>query len=229
MKILTRNDDPFELTDKIEERYLRLIVRRFRRLARELNSRRNGRTILAIDAINALDAITACYDDVREICWQAFRAIALKAYRRIDDDEDFPVDMWLDGYMKDYDPVTHYIFDREWDNKRLRLLEAVILAFKGTTETGENATPASLISKAVDKALMYASKQFRQYGDDITLEAIKQAYEDNGVAMVVWVTQKDERVCPECRALDGHQFELDDAPPPQHYNCRCFLVPVRSR
>lgn len=223
MKRVTRNDNPFELTDYIIEHYLRLIVRRFRRLLRELTVRKSGGTILAIDAINSLNQITACYDDSREYCLQALRLIALRIYKRYNgDDEDFPIDMWFAEYMGKYDALTHYIFNTELNNKRLRLLEAVVLA-------GKEASPTDAVKKSVEKALHYLSKQFRQFGDDITLAAINQVYTDNGIEMVEWVTQRDDRVCPECHALDGVLFPVDNIPPPRHYNCRCFWIPAGAK
>lgn len=223
MKRVTRNSNPFELTDKVVEKYLRLIVRQFRLLLRTLNVRKSGGTILAIDAINALEKITLCYDKIQELCWEAYRIIAKLLYKRANgDDEDFPLDMWLAEYMANPDAVTHYVFNTELNNKRLRLFEAVVLA-------GKETSPSDAIKAATEKALKYMTKQFRQFGDDITLEVLRQVYEDNDVLMVEWVTQKDERVCPECRALDGLRFPLNDAPPPQHYNCRCFLIPVSAK
>lgn len=223
MKRLTRSSDPFVLTDKVLEKYLRLIIRQFRLLLRSLNARKSGGTILALDAINALEKITVCYDKVQELCWEAYRVLAKLIYKRANgDDEDFPLDMWLAEYMGQYDAVTRYVFNKELNNKRLRLLEAVVLA-------GNEASPSDAVKTATDKALQYMTKQFRQFGDDITLAVLRQVYEDNDVRMVEWVTQKDERVCPECRALDGVRFPLKDAPPPQHYNCRCFLIPVSAK
>ena len=40
-----------------------------------------------------------------------------------------------------------------------------------------------------------------------------------------WVTQSDERVCPECGPLDGLVWQEDAGPtPPLHVNCRCERV-----
>lgn len=42
---------------------------------------------------------------------------------------------------------------------------------------------------------------------------------------VVWVTQRDERVCPICGPREGVQYRLNDALQifPAHPNCRCSL------
>lgn len=193
-------DKLFEQTDEIIERYLRLIVRLFRRLRRQLNARGSGGTIMAFDSLNALSSITQCYDRIRELSVQAFAEVARIAYKRVNgSDDDFIVDMWLESYLARIDPVTKYVFGKELDNKRLRLFEAVVAA------TGEP-SPSDAVLKAVETAMKYMTKQIRQFGDDITLKALQQVYLDNGVDVVEWVTQEDERVCAECRALHGKRF-----------------------
>lgn len=51
--------------------------------------------------------------------------------------------------------------------------------------------------------------------------------ETDKVLLAHWITEKDERVCPICRPLDGqpeylwrHRFELG---PPAHAHCRCYM------
>lgn len=42
-----------------------------------------------------------------------------------------------------------------------------------------------------------------------------------------WLTASDERVCPQCAALDGTTYRLADTfRPPAHPNCRCTVIPV---
>jgi SPP1 gp7 family putative phage head morphogenesis protein len=60
-------------------------------------------------------------------------------------------------------------------------------------------------------------------------------YERLGVSEVTgnaevatWLTAGDARVCPECRALGGNTYTLDEARGkiPQHVRCRCTWLPV---
>ncbi len=47
------------------------------------------------------------------------------------------------------------------------------------------------------------------------------------VTQYEWLTAKDERVCPTCRALNGTRYDLSDFyRPPAHPNCRCTIIPV---
>jgi SPP1 gp7 family putative phage head morphogenesis protein len=50
-------------------------------------------------------------------------------------------------------------------------------------------------------------------------------HRDAGIEEVMWVTAGDERVCEECRPLDGQVFRLDQVPP-KHWGCRCILIPA---
>ena len=45
-----------------------------------------------------------------------------------------------------------------------------------------------------------------------------------------WLTQEDERVCPECGPLDGAVWEDGAGPaPPLHVNCRCLRAPAYTK
>lgn len=44
---------------------------------------------------------------------------------------------------------------------------------------------------------------------------------------IEFVTEEDSRVCPECQAEDGNEYDFDDEDkplPPLHPNCRCYYV-----
>ena len=60
-----------------------------------------------------------------------------------------------------------------------------------------------------------------------------QEYKNWGVAGVFvqaeFVTAQDDRVCPDCQALEGTRYNLDEALGviPVHPQCRCIMLPVR--
>jgi SPP1 gp7 family putative phage head morphogenesis protein len=62
-------------------------------------------------------------------------------------------------------------------------------------------------------------------------DATLNAYDEAGVAGVdveaEWSTTGDDRVCPECQALEGRVFSIDEARNmlPAHPNCRCAWRP----
>ena len=55
----------------------------------------------------------------------------------------------------------------------------------------------------------------------------RKFYSTVGVSKLEWLTTGDERMCPECEALDGKTFPVDRFPPqPKHARCRCGHVAV---
>lgn len=121
---------------------------------------------------------------------------------------------WVDDVLERVDPVTQFRFDRETERKAYRLAETLEV----TTER----------QKAVDKALRDWSRQLGQYAINFTDYAIIKAFADAGIKRVMWMTQRDERVCSECSDLNGQIFEIDHVPPKPHWGCRCELMPVRE-
>lgn len=119
---------------------------------------------------------------------------------------------WVDGILEETDFVTLYRFDTETERKAQRLIEAL----SGTVNRDFE----------IDKALRIWSRQLGQYAVNFTDYAAIQAFEDAGIEEVEWVTQRDERVCSECGALDGQVFPLDEIPPKPHWGCRCFWKAV---
>lgn len=60
-------------------------------------------------------------------------------------------------------------------------------------------------------------------------ETRNEVYKENKIEKVTWVATLDNDVCPYCEDLDGTEWDVEDAEvPPEHYNCRCVLVPVNE-
>ena len=119
---------------------------------------------------------------------------------------------WVYEFLEDVDPVTLYAFFPERERKKQRLIEALTATNNRNVE--------------IDKALRYWTVQVAQYADNSVYQARLAAFRDAGVKRVRWVTQKDERVCPECGDLDEQIFPIENVPPPQHIHCRCEIHPV---
>ena len=211
--MITKDTNLFEYEDKVIRVLLKKILRKFRSLARTING---------VDELNVINAVNTVYDEVLALTVEFLKAVAARAYKRAKkkkDDEDFPLDMWLAEYLAEYNPVTGYLFYQEADRKRARLIESIMAVL--------NAPGASsTVSKAIDQGMKQWVRQVEQFGDCVVRAATEQAYEDDDVTQVMWVTQKDERVCSVCKPLDGKIFAINKVPPPQHYNCRCFTVVV---
>ena len=169
--------------------------------------------------------IKKLYDKVEKIVFQEFTEIL-----PILEDEyyDIALNMGYDGdfedldesfieeFFEEYNPVTKYVFKNELGRKESRLFE-------------------SLIADAKDKIHSYKTAEFllkrqvRQYAVDLEDEVAKTVYKALGVQKVQWISEHDEKTCDVCQEMDGEVYDLSDVPPKQHYNCRCYLIPVRVK
>ena len=111
--------------------------------------------------------------------------------------------------MLAYNPVTKYIYRNEIDRKRSRFPEGVIAS--------EN--PREEVALAA-RRMIAANKQF---AEDATFEAVVQAYKDDGVEKVRWVTAEDDKRCRECKSRHGKIYYINSIPPKPHRYCRCYI------
>lgn len=85
------------------------------------------------------------------------------------------------------------------------------------------------IAERVTKTFNRVQTLTRTVVHTVSSIAAVSAYRANRDALdgYEWLTERDERVCPLCQALDGKPFQFDDGqkPPPLHWNCRCTLIP----
>ncbi len=121
---------------------------------------------------------------------------------------------WVDAILSDVDMITLYKFDTETERKAYRLAEALEAARNRNAE--------------IDRALRDWSRQLGQYAINVTDYAILQAFVDEGIEKVMWVSERDDRVCKTCHAYDGNVYPIDELPVKPHWGCRCRFLPVRE-
>lgn len=208
MRTLTKDSNIYEIRDRIVKVYLKKILRRFRQL---------NQSLLSFDEINSMNAVYTAYDEVVDMSVEALKEIAKQTYRWICD-EDFLVDMWLSGWLKQADPVMHYKFYDEADRKRSRLFEAV-----------ESVRTSAERKKQIDIGMRYWVKQFEQTADNLVDDVVLQAYRDNGVKYVMWMIMNDAKVCNDCYRRKGKIYPIDSPLlRALHWNCRCWWIPIRK-
>ena len=135
-----------------------------------------------------------------------------KSYKAIKE-EDF-----LEYVLSSYNNVTCYLYEKEAQRKRLRLVEELL--------TAKEFLNRDIFSKSLKRSANLWFTQSLQYGIDATDKTVLEVYKRNGVKKVVWVSEKDEKVCHKCKNLDGKVFDIDKLPIKAHYNCRCYFMPV---
>ena len=125
-------------------------------------------------------------------------------------------------YLEEPNQVTKYIYADEYNRKKARLTENLLADI-----VTSNVVHSSQIRKDIKKTESYVARQAKQYADLVTLQGVYDAYKAAGVSKVMWVSQRDKKVCGECAGLDGRIFSIGNVPPPVHQNCRCFTIPLR--
>lgn len=124
----------------------------------------------------------------------------------------------VEKVLEEYNPVTGYLYERESERKQARLSEGMI--------AGKNNNDRDFYRKTIETNTNLWYTQSKQYAEDIADNTVIEVWKEVGVKKIRWVTQGDEKVCSECRPLDGKIFDIDKVPPKPHYRCRCLKVPV---
>lgn len=199
----------YKITDKILKILIRDYVTRFTQIKRLL---------FRFDKLNVLQMTNDLYAQMDAVTRKKLLELANLVYlnnlqktikkKTIEED-------WLLFYLEEYNPVTKYVYTREWDRKRARFFEALMSSKNKESE--------------IDPATRAVSRQVKMYADHITREATLKAFKDSGVKYVRWVTVEDERRCPECRSLHNKVFAIDKVPSIPHLGCRCHLEAVTGK
>jgi SPP1 gp7 family putative phage head morphogenesis protein len=163
------------------------------------------------------------YKDVYKIVKNEFLKVINPLYEEIYDEAvalGFEGDLrdldetWIEEFFDEYNPVTKYVFNNEIGRKESRLFEALVSSTLEKTQS----------YKTAENLLI---RQIKQYAIDLDDTVSKVVYKDLGVEKVMWNAEDDHKTCGDCNELDGQIFKLNDAPPKQHYQCRCWLTPVK--
>ena len=192
----------YEYTDKV----IRYMRKKFIRLFNRFNG------LTSFDELNVIQSSKSLYEELEKITEEGLLLIAKRAYK--DQSGKFADAIsvaWLLGWLNDYNPVTKYVYMHEIERKCARFAESILASDNRARE--------------IETALRYWSNMVTQYAIDITDKAVEQAYLDNDVEKVIWVTMKDERRCVECRKRDGKIYDIAKVPPKPHLGCRCYLLP----
>lgn len=195
--------NPYKITDKTIAYLNKQYVKLFRK-------------VTSFDELNVIEVSHEIYDEAVKVTEQEVTRLVKTVYDRtaetrvMDSSEAYAFVLAL---MLAYNPVTKYIYRNELERKRSRFAEGVI----------SSDTPREEVEVA--KRLLVAVN--KQFADDATFDAVVQAYADEGVEEVRWVTSIDDRRCHECKSRHGKIYPIDDIPSKPHIHCRCYVEKVR--
>ena len=126
---------------------------------------------------------------------------------------------YIDEILSQYNEITDYLYYPEADRKRARLSEALIVAVMMQDRM-----------KYHDNLRKFANlwhTQTVQYEITVTDDTRMDMFKKNGIRKVKWNAEHDEKTCKECKERDGKIYPIDSVPGKPHYNCRCWLTPVK--
>lgn len=171
-----------------------------------------------MDALAVRAEVREVYEKLDAMIRREYRKIAREAYRDACKEAGysgrFADGAFVNGLLKAYDPLSEFIYTREWTRKRDRLFEALLSVKGGNQE----------MRAALKRALNVTYNQVRQYADNVTARARVYAFRQAGIDAVVWVTEKDEKVCEVCAPRDEQVYPIELLPEwPAHWHCRCKI------
>ena len=133
---------------------------------------------------------------------------------------------FVEQVLTSYNPVTDYLYYKETDRKRLRLVEGI--------QTAKEYRQRDSFRKIVERNMNLWYTQSKQYAEDMADKTVIAVWKRAGIDYVAWITEEDERVCETCDYL-GHNkdgsikiYKISMIPPKPHYRCRCLKLPVKD-
>lgn len=175
-----------------------------------------AKVITHYDELNVISYSKELYTRIDELVKEAFLELAKSTAKEVVDVAEELITMeWLLGILNEYNPLTKYRYETELERKRQRFAEAVI----ASNENKED---------EIEKALNYISRMVSQYALEVTDSALQVGYEQLGIKEVMWHTEEDDKVCDKCKKMNKKIYPIDKIPIKPHWNCRCYVLPVKG-
>ncbi|MGM9924243.1 MAG: hypothetical protein ACI35R_08360 [Bacillus sp. (in: firmicutes)] len=196
----------YTTTDKAIALLRRKAVRKFQQAKQEAY-------IAGFDELNIIKAVDGLYESLAKDNKSDMLTLAKEIYMEAEPHGNKKPDAeWLMAIFEEPNPVTLYSYSTEVVRKKERLKEAALTNVDKTQEW--------------KKALSLWSNMTAQYCDIVTDEAVLKAFKEAGVNHVRWITRDDELVCKDCNKRKNKVYSIENAPPKEHWHCRCYYVPA---
>ena len=189
----------YQKTDKV----IAYLAKQYAKLFQRLTS---------FDELNVIDVSHEIYDEAVILTEQEVTRLIKTVYDSTRDGGEISSADALSlvlTLMLAYNPVTKYVYRNEMERKRSRFAEGVI----ASNNPSEEVTLAKRLIIATNK----------QFAEDATFAAVVQAFKDDGVKKVRWITAVDDRRCAECKSRHGKIYPINNIPPKPHLYCRCYI------
>lgn len=119
--------------------------------------------------------------------------------------------------------------DRIWTDKKALMAKLEIgLPQIIATGTGKSELIKSLVNESIATSFSNARRLVVTELSHLYNTSTLQRYSKAGIKEVQWLAEIDNRVCPECRAMNGRKFPIKKAQNkiPKHPFCRCTWLAI---
>lgn len=194
----------------------------------ELKSRLNKRT----DTLALFDELNALYGNVNSYSREMYLSILQEAYddeaeaRRRRFTEDFLIII-----LDDPNDFTTVVYSKELERRSERLAEQITAAINRNLQnedrTNENGVMIPLeteLQTLFDREYHSLALLLDSYMIATVDTGREEAFRDDGVRRVRWVTILDGKECDYCRSLNGRVFAVGRVPTKPHPRCRCYTI-----
>ena len=149
-----------------------------------------------------------------------------RSNRRRRFDEDFLIII-----LDDPNDFTTVVYSKELERKAERFAEQITSAINRNLQaedrTNENGVKIPLeieIKRLFDREYNSLGLLLDSYMIETVDTGREEAFLDDGVRRVRWVTILDGKECDYCRSLNGHVFPVRRIPTKPHPRCRCYTI-----
>lgn len=164
-----------------------------------------------------LRLVRKIYNEIKERADRMLLKVVRHYYKKAGGKKKKYDDDWLLDFLLEFDPITGYQYDPEWDRKMYRTFEETVAS------RNINRTP----EKSLKTAMGLLNKQITQKAIEAADQGTIDGYKENGYKYIRWNAILDERTCADCEERNGKIFRIDNIPE-KHYYCRCWFTPVKD-
>lgn len=188
--------------------------------------KKNGDTLAMFDELQVLYQNIDRYSRAMfvEVVQEAYDAEITRKRRRFDEE-------FLIVILDEPNEFTTVTYSKELERRAERFGEQIAAAVtrslqseERTNENGVSIPLESELKKLFDKEFSSLALLIDQYEIEMVDEAREEAFKDDGVRRVRWVTMLDGKECDYCRSLNGHVFPVNRVPTKPHPRCRCYTI-----
>lgn len=216
--------DVYRKADDRMSAFLKWIALRFNQIRKFTSVR--SETTAVFDELNVL------YRQIEYQSRDIFLTILQEAYddeisrKQRHFDEDF---LYL--LLDEPDEYTTVSYKNELERKAEKFAEQIVSAINRSLQNEDRRNENGVVIPIDKEIRSIFDREFNSLGLLLDMYEVRlvdigrqEAFEDDKVNRVRWVTRIDGKECDYCRSLNGHVFPVKRVPTKPHPRCRCYTI-----